>query len=544
MLIFMLSFSLGQSALAATYYVRTDGGTGAQCTGLVDAAYSGSGTGQACAFAHPAWALGTSGSAGKMAGGDTLILSQEQYMIGYGMPNNPDGSSDYAYDSVLNAPPAGPSSTNKTKIYGKGYDTNCSGTKAQLWGTQRANQVLTIGSNTEVSCLEITDHSACIEDGPKDGTIGGFPTQCVRSTYPHGPWASVGLNIFSGSAGVSLINMDIHGLALRGIFAYRVGNIDLTNVRVIANGFVGWDSDGDSADDSYTGTITFTSSKIEWNGCGERYPLTTSDLSSSTDKHHCWSQDQGGYGDGIGLGDGKPGNWTFVDSSVSWNTSDGVDILHGDGSGTVKFLRSRAEGNAGQQFKTSVGTSYIENSIIVGNCGFFHGQSFTSTKSNGGTNVAFNDCRANGDTISFDSVRGGQVLRISNSTILSNGNVIIMSGGTGCDANTKLFAYNNVIYGGTEFADGSDLSAFYYAAGAGGNGAGSCGALGITEDYNVVYNATNMNFCTGAHSKCGTNPLFAGTIRQGPVGNYYTTPNYAEQLTLQNGSPAINAANP
>lgn len=541
---FFATMMLSQAAMATTYYVRTDGGTSTQCSGLADAAYPGSGTNQACAFAHPAWALGTSGAAGIMVGGDTLIISAEQYVVGYGMPNNPDGSKDYTYDSTLNAPPAGLSSANKTKIYGKGYDAGCAGTKAQLWGTERVWQVLTVGSNTDVQCLEITDHSACIEDGPKDGSVGGFPVQCVRNTYPHGPWGSVGLNISDGSGNVSLTNVDIHGMALRGIFAYHVGNIDLTNVRVIANGFVGWDSDGDSSDDSYTGTITFTNSKIEWNGCGEKYPLTTSDLSSSSDKHHCWSQDQGGYGDGIGLGDGRPGNWTFINSSVSWNTSDGVDILHGNGTGTVKFLRSKAEGNAGQQFKTSVANSFIENSIIIGNCGFFHGQAFTSTKSSGGGNVAFNDCRANGDTISFDSVTGGQTLRISNSTILSNGNIIILSAGTGCNASTKIYAYNNIIYGGTKFDSGSDLSAFYYAAGAGGNGDGACGSLGITEDYNIVYNATNMSFCTGAHSKCGVDPLLAGTIKQGAVGNFYTTPDYAQQLKLMSTSPAINAANP
>jgi hypothetical protein len=35
---------------ATTYYVRTDGGTNVQCTGTANAAYSGSGTGKACAW--------------------------------------------------------------------------------------------------------------------------------------------------------------------------------------------------------------------------------------------------------------------------------------------------------------------------------------------------------------------------------------------------------------------------------------------------------------------------------------------------------------
>jgi hypothetical protein len=36
------------------YFVRSDGGTAAQCTGLANVAYDGSGTGEACAFANPA----------------------------------------------------------------------------------------------------------------------------------------------------------------------------------------------------------------------------------------------------------------------------------------------------------------------------------------------------------------------------------------------------------------------------------------------------------------------------------------------------------
>lgn len=44
-------------AVSATYYVRPDGGTYDQCTGLVDAAYAGVGTNQPCAWSHPFWAI-------------------------------------------------------------------------------------------------------------------------------------------------------------------------------------------------------------------------------------------------------------------------------------------------------------------------------------------------------------------------------------------------------------------------------------------------------------------------------------------------------
>lgn len=52
--------------LATTFYVRNDGGTSAQCLGTTDAAYDGSGTGEACAYASTADAITAS------ACGDTI----------------------------------------------------------------------------------------------------------------------------------------------------------------------------------------------------------------------------------------------------------------------------------------------------------------------------------------------------------------------------------------------------------------------------------------------------------------------------------------
>ena len=47
---------------SATYYVRTDGGSATQCTGLADAPYPGTGTGSSCAFSHPFWAIAPQGN--------------------------------------------------------------------------------------------------------------------------------------------------------------------------------------------------------------------------------------------------------------------------------------------------------------------------------------------------------------------------------------------------------------------------------------------------------------------------------------------------
>ncbi|MFC5595526.1 hypothetical protein, partial [Lysobacter niastensis] len=84
LLIVPAGFAVG-SAQAADFFVRTDGGDATQCNGKADAPYSGSGTGQNCAWKHPYFALPNSGTP-RIAGGDTLYIGSGEYMIGYGAP--------------------------------------------------------------------------------------------------------------------------------------------------------------------------------------------------------------------------------------------------------------------------------------------------------------------------------------------------------------------------------------------------------------------------------------------------------------------------
>src|SRR5690606_7214661 len=80
--VLLLLAAIGSAQAATTYHVRTDGGTAAQCTGKADAAYSGSGTNQACAWKHPYYALPPNDTA-RIAGGDTLMIGSGSYMIGW-----------------------------------------------------------------------------------------------------------------------------------------------------------------------------------------------------------------------------------------------------------------------------------------------------------------------------------------------------------------------------------------------------------------------------------------------------------------------------
>ena len=400
-----------QPVFATTYYVRTDGGTATQCTGLVDATYPGSGVGQPCAFEHPFWAISPSGSPTILAGGDTLIIGPGSYMMGYGAPNTPKCSASSAWDCHMRSIPSGPDANHSTKIYGRGWNTGCS-VKPELWGTQRATNVLDLrgSSNVEVQCLEVTDHSSCMEGGPDRAT------RCQRNTYPFGEWASIGIAA-RDSVNVLLKNVSVHGLHA-GVAAGRLKDWTLEDVEILRNSFIGWDGDIGANVSANSGTMKFTRVKIQFSGCGETYP--------GGQPHHCYSQDQGGYGDGVGT-HRTGANWIFTDSNISHNVSDGLDLLYHNGDGTITITRSRFEGNAGNQVKTATATR-IENSILIGNCDYFKGQSFTATTDTSFQPRGFNHCRALGNTLAVD-FRANATVEVYNSTLYGRGDLLIEGGG-------------------------------------------------------------------------------------------------------------------
>ena len=197
-----------------TYYIRPDGGSNEQCNGLVDAPYSGSGTAQPCAWDHPFRALPPEGPP-RINGGDTLIINAGSYMMGYNAPGADVCESDYPWDCFMTAMPAGPDPQIPTRILGAGWNDGCSN-PPELWGTERVYQVLNLTdtSNVEIACLEITDHSDCVED--HSGSLA-----CERDSYPYGLWAAIGLYAEDASH-VYLHDLNIHGLANTGIHAGAV----------------------------------------------------------------------------------------------------------------------------------------------------------------------------------------------------------------------------------------------------------------------------------------------------------------------------------
>jgi len=460
------------SAAGSSYYVRSDGGSATQCTGLVNAPYPGSGTSQPCAWDHPFRAL-PPGGLPRIAGGDTLIIASGNYMMGYGAPGAEICDPDSAWDCHM--PPIPSSSTgNPTRILGSGWDAGCPN-PPELWGTQRAGMVLNLtdASHVEVACLEITDHSGCVEFH-----TGGLA--CQRDSYPFGPWAPIGIYA-EDSANVHLQDLDIHGLAAGGIHAGRLTSWTVEDVRIAGNGWVGWDGDIDGGD-SNSGTLLFRRWTVEWNGCSETYP--------GGQPTGCWAQTAGGYGDGVGTG-ATGGHWIIEDSAFLHNTSDGLDLLYARLSGSsIEIRRTIAEGNAGNQLKTN-GPTLIENSIIVGNCGFFNGQTFTYNVDN---------CRAAGNALSLD-LRPGNQVTVTNNTLTSEGDCLVLAVCDGtCNGSEVVHLRNNIFQGHTDFLQSFEDTCLAWPENF------PHGEAVFDMDYSVITGTKDTPPCPGTHDLCGVSP--------------------------------------
>ena len=196
-------------------------------------------------------------------------------------------------------------------------------------------------------------------------------------------------------------------------------------MKIIANGWAGWDGDLGSGSSSNSGQIRFSNVEVAWNGCGEQYP--------GGQIINCWAQQRGGYGDGLGTAK-TGGNWVFSQSHFHHNTSDGLDLLYADGTGSITVDRSRFEGNAGNQAKLS-GNSRVVNSIVNGNCAYFDGKYQM---------IEGDHCRAMGNALVL-SLTPGASSTVSYTSIASEGDCAVL--GIGGDASSKIKLQNNLLVG-------------------------------------------------------------------------------------------------
>ena len=473
-----------------TYHVRTDGGDAAQCTGLVNAAYPGSGDGQPCAWNHPFQAL-LPGGQPRIAGGDTLVIHAGSYKMGIGAAGSGNCSQDSPWDCYMLSIPSGPDAAHPTRVVGEMAEAGCTA-KPELWGTERPYHIVDLhgSSHVELACLDITDHSSCIEDhNQSNRPCDGCTQRCNRDQYPYGDWAMSGIS-GRDSDDVRITDVDVHGLANMGIHAGRVSNWTLERVKIIGNGWSGWNGDL-WEDSSNSGTILFRDVEIAYNGCSEAYPAETITMNT------CWGQETGGYGDGLGTFT-TGGKWVFEDCKIHHNTSDGLDLLYLDTTGSVEVKRLWAEGNAGNQLKTS-GPASVENSVLIGNCAFFAGQPLMLEGDN---------CRAAGNTVSIDVHRGSRVT-LMNNTVTGQGDCLLIVGcndsspedpDPNCDGTERVLVNNTLFYGNLEWNQSDEWTCLTWYDD------GQIPADPLSMDYNLVFRAKD-DPCPGSHDVCKQDPL-------------------------------------
>jgi hypothetical protein len=485
-----------------TYYVRPDGGTAEQCTGLADVPYYGSGIAQPCAWNHPFQALPPGGQP-RITGGDTLVISPGSYPMGYGAPGAEACESDDTSACRMPPIPSGPNNANPTRILGNTWYIDCSD-PPELWGTEGTDFILNLSGseNVEVACLEITDHSDCVED-----------LTCRQKSAPFGDWASVGVYA-ADSVNVTLRQLNIHGLANSGIHAGRLTDWTVADVRIAANGWAGWDGDlWDENGDANQGTLTFNRLLVEWNGCGETYPSNTPTA--------CWDQEAGGYGDGFAPGL-TGADWIIEDSAFLYNTSDGIDMLYHQLGGKIILDRVRAEGNAGNQVKLT-GNAEITNSVLVGNCAFFDDQSFT---------YSVDACRALGNTLHVGYM-GGEKVIIRNSTFYGQGDGIIdaapVEGSGRCDGSESLLTHNSLFLGDQDYFDPTDITFLFYQE--------NCADLRLEGDYNIAFQVKNTDTEWTYPAYPGDHNLLTDLLLEGPLSGL------TYGMMPRQVSPAIDAAN-
>ena len=512
-LIFAISIFNISLAEATTYYVRPKGGTRAQCTGTTDADYPGSGTGKPCGFKNPMWALGIQSSRDLnsiMKSGDTLFIHSGSYKIGYDASLEPYycGVSS-AFDCRPRPIPAG-TSTAHTKILGETYNAGCTH-PPQLWGTEKVNTVLDLrgSSYTDVSCLEITDHSNCRQGGPAFN-------RCNDGNFPKGPWGSVGIIAFAAH-NVHLTDINIHGMAAYGLWTGQLKDWIMNRVKINGQGQAGWHGEYDQGNSSNSGTIHLKNSQIMWNGCAETYPGKTSPVVGS-----CCSQGQGCYNDGIGMAD-SGGNYIIEDSNVSFNAEDGIDLLHVtlNPPTSIVIRRTRVEGNAGNGVKTGATNVRLENNILISGCNYLEKAGYTAA----GWTYNDNTCRGGGEPVGIDIATNSQH-KLYNNTIIqtvSGNNLSLYSKVQGilCNGTESVTWSNNIAMGGN-YLQYNDVA--------------NCSGWNLTHlknDHNLIYNVSS-GCPSGNGNLCG-NPL----LMNASSTSYFPK----MDVQLKAASPAITKAN-
>jgi hypothetical protein len=379
------------------------------------------------------------------ASGDTVVIEPGSYRIGcqnaatcrdvtVNLGTNGGAFCDPAwpYDCFMGTIPSG-----VTVLGCSAGGCPSPGMRPELWGAGGVRQILDAYGTTNVTLkdLILTDHAALGNGHP---SLGGYPATASMLRGQDGV-------IATGSRGLRLTNVYIHGLWRDGIRAGSVANLRLdgqTRVDFNASSGINFDTcdnngtcgvvSGDSV--TFEGADVSHIVSVSWNGCIEDPGNLGNPVSGG-----CYNDGNGGYGDGVGTS-ATSGIWTLRYTRFEHNTSDGLDLLYGTEPGcSIAISNSYLGGNAGNQLKTC-GTVLVRNSLVEGDCDFFEGKTFTLTP--------FSNCRAGGDAVAT-VFAGGNTARFYGNTIANiRGNDAFLIGPrnqAACTAGNTLDVRNAVI---------------------------------------------------------------------------------------------------
>ncbi len=515
-----------------TWYIRPDGGsrysarsTSGQCDGQADTRYNGSGVNQHCAFNdyRYLWDDRSYGNSGwVISGGDTVILRGGPWRVGFNQGTNPNdvwclgGNGPFSCGNPTI--PAG-SPSQHTRILGENYGNCSSGNKTQIFGGFGLGTPLNMrgAQNVDVQCLEITRHSQCIQHGSPV-----YPSGC-SSSFPVDDYDSDGIQTDVNTKNILLQDLWIHGHPDRGIIGPIGGTVTANRVDIAYNGMAGWDFDDGSGTPSVNGVWNFNNSIIEWSGCNQEYPITSTYPALS-----CYSQSTSGYGDGVGTPAGTGISANIDHSTFRYNTQDGLDLGHVDtGNYALNITNSTAYGNSGQPFKwgPNMITANFENNLLEANC-LRMSQPISGTPATYNQHL-FDFCRAQ-DALSFNFRNGGTALLANNTFVTYAPTTIdINCVDSNCGSSTLTFV-NNIVRAydnPTTHNLGSQVGGpggFFFQKAIGN----------IVRSNNIFYGLRGSCSATGPNESCA-DPLFVaepGWTSEAGLDNY--------NINLTSGSPA------
>lgn len=544
--------------LAATWYVRPDGGTryssrvsSGQCDGRSDAPYRGSGVNQHCAYNdfRYLWDDDSGGvrqGAWVIAGGDTVIIrgckalpsqqhpSNPNCRVGWDMPTgNAPNRWCYAvgsYDCYNPPIPAG-TAAQHTRILGQNYAACSAGGATnpkvyesrltQLFGGFSLAYELNLDdtSYVDIECLEITSHNgACVTSGTPR-----YPRPC-KTDQPLDDYAGSGILTNKATAHITFQDVYIHGFDSSGLFGPIGGPITMTRMFIGFNAFAGWNfDDGHNTPDGPGSSINANYVIMEGNGCYEQYPVV-----NSFPAQVCYDTESQGFGDAWSGQDTTLDSFTCNHCQMLYNTKDGFIGPHTQANNLL-IENSESIGNMGQQWKwggyTGPTNVTFVNNLTVGNC-------TRMSASLPGAPPTYNKylsgfCRAAGNVFAFVTPKNSHLL-VANNTVVAYSATVF-----------DLACHPEKTCGSTPFTFTNNVFLGYYLKGAEPPG------LFYPDDNSIKVNASHeieYGFRRGSASNCRGDIICSDPrLTNEPPQQSWTSPAFLDNLNFHPaaGSPAI-----